>query len=87
MKTTFLIAVYLVGIFYLIQWLMPASFHVSSVFYLMLICHPLHVVLIFNNLYRTSVRGDNVALLYDVPKFTCNFVFTCHYLCLLHLTC
>jgi len=47
MKTTFLIAVYLVGIFYNIQWLM---FHVSNASYLTLICHPLHVLLIFNNL-------------------------------------
>jgi len=47
MKTTFLIAVFLVGIVYLIQWLMLAPFHVSSAFYLTLIYHPLHVVLIF----------------------------------------
>jgi len=46
MKNAFLIAVYLVGIFYHIQWLMLAPFHV----YLTLNCHPLHVVLNFNNL-------------------------------------
>jgi len=40
----------------------------------------------FNNVYGTSVSGDYVALLYDVPKFTCNVVFVCHYLCLLHVT-
>jgi len=50
MKTTFLIAVYLVGIFCLIQWSMLAPFRVSNAFYLTLICHPLHVVFIFNNL-------------------------------------
>jgi len=86
MKTTFLIAVYLVGIVYLIQWLMLAPFHVSNAFYLTLIRHPLHVVLTFNNLCRTSVSGENVDLLYDFPKFTCNFVFTYHYFCLLHVT-
>jgi len=64
MKTTFLIAVYLFGIFYLIQWSMLAPFRVSNAFCLTLICHPLHVVLIFNNLKRTSVSGDYVALLY-----------------------
>jgi len=42
--------VYLVGIFYLIQWSMLAPFRVSNAFYLTLICHPLHVVLNFNNL-------------------------------------
>jgi len=42
--------VYLVGIFYLIQWSMLAPFRASNAFYLTLICHPLHVVLIFNNL-------------------------------------
>jgi len=52
----------------------------------MLICHPLHVVLIFNNLSRKCVSGDNVALLYDVPKFKRNLVFICHNLCLLHVT-
>jgi len=50
MKTTFLIAVYLVGICYLIQWSMLAPFSVSNAFYLTLICHLLHVVLICNNL-------------------------------------
>jgi len=52
-------------------------FRVSNAFYLTLICQILHIVLIFNNLQRTSVIGDYVALLYDVPKFTCNVVFTC----------
>jgi len=60
----------------------------QAFFYVMLICHPLHVVLIFNNLQRASVSGDNASLLYDVPKLHIapNFVFTCHYLCLLHVT-
>jgi len=80
MKTTSLIAVYLVGIFYQIQWLMLAPFRVSNAFYLTLICQLLHIVLIFNNLLRTSVSGDYVALLYDVPKFATNVVFPCHYL-------
>jgi len=34
MKTTFVIAVYLVGIVYHIQWLMLAPFHVSNAFYI-----------------------------------------------------
>jgi len=52
MKTTSLIAVYLVGLefFYHIQWLMLAPFRVSNAFYLTLICQFLHIVLIFNNL-------------------------------------
>jgi len=33
LKTTFLIAVYLVGIFYNVQWLMLAPFHVSNAFF------------------------------------------------------
>jgi len=52
MKTTFFNRCVSCWNFYLIQWLMPASYHVSNAFYLglMLICHPLHVVLIFNSL-------------------------------------
>jgi len=49
-KTTFLIAVYLVGIFYLMQWSMLAPFRISNAFYLTLICHLLHVLLNFNSL-------------------------------------
>jgi len=45
MKTTSLIAVHLVGIFYRRQWLMLAPFRVSNAFYLTLICQLLHIVL------------------------------------------
>jgi len=59
---------------------------VSNAFYITLICQLLHILLIFNNLLRTSDIGDYDALLYDVPKITCNIAFTCYYLCLLHVT-
>jgi len=86
MKPICVIAMYLVGLFLThIPWLMLAQFCVSSAFYLTLICQLLHIVLIFTILKTTSVSGDYVALLY-IPKFTCNIVFTCRYLCLLHIT-
>jgi len=66
MKKTSLIAVYLVAIFYHILWLMLATFGVSNAF------NPtfIQLLLIFNSL--CSVSGEYIALLYDVPKFTCN---------------
>jgi hypothetical protein len=49
MKATSLIAVYLVGILYRLQWLMLAPFRVSNAFYLTLICQPLHFVPVFKS--------------------------------------
>jgi len=49
-ETTSLIAVYLVGIFYHLQWLMLAPFRFSNAFCLKFIRQLLHIVLIFNNL-------------------------------------
>jgi len=46
MKTTFSIAVYLVGICYHLQWLMLAPLRVSNAFNLTLICQLLHILLI-----------------------------------------
>jgi len=50
MKTTFLIAVYLAGIFYHIQWLMLAPIRVSNTSYQKSVCQLLHIVLLCNNL-------------------------------------
>jgi len=66
--------------------LMLASFRVSNAFYLKLICQILHSALIFNNLQRPSESSEYFALLYDVPKFICNVVFTFHYICRLRVT-
>jgi hypothetical protein len=74
-KKTFLIAADLVGTCYRLQQLMLAPFLISNAFYQVLICLLLCIAITFNLHWRTNVSGKKFALLYQVPKFTCNVVF------------
>jgi len=47
--------------------------------------HDHHLRLFLGTCNMMFVSGDHVVLLYHVLKFTCNVVFTCHYLYLLQI--